>query len=194
MPLTRRAKGENGNAKADNAAHFNGYSNNLSDGFRRAYASYAKTDSNAPALADVFSQVSNEAKTFIASISESALFDAFLSAALCKNPSADFELLGIETARMKQAKADNIAKIVADNAALVGKLEAAGYIVFKAYDAPVFTSAELSIALKASFDEKLVAFKALLADKVQLDKALVDCSAKLDNATQPASKELCRQK
>lgn len=184
-----RGDGKVNTVKADTDYHFNGYSNNLSDAFRRAYHSYRDVNADAPEIADIYSQVTSECKTYIASISENVLFNAMLKASNCKEPSRDFELLGIKTSSMIAAEKQAAEKQAADNAALVAKLESSGYLVFKTFEAPCFNAADIAISHKASFEEKLVAFKALLADKVKMDKALADCINKLDKATVQASKE-----
>jgi hypothetical protein len=170
--------------------HFNGYSNNLSTEFRRAYGSYAETDSSAPKLADIFSQVTQDAKDFIASIAENPLFKAFLNASNCREPSKDFALIGIKTAAMIAAEKEAAEKLASDLARKIEELEKNGFLVFNAnVDTQSFKLADEAIAARHQIDVDHKAYLANIAEMGKIKKGIEGLEKNLANASTEVAKE-----
>jgi len=171
-------------------AHFNGYSNNLSAEFRRAYNSYAETDSSAPKLADNFSQVTQDAKAFIAAIAENPLFNAFLNASNCREPSKDFSLLGVKTSAMLQAEKEQAEKLASELARKIEELEKNGFMVFDSkLETQVFKLADEAIAARAQIDAGHKAYAAMIAEIGKIKDGIEGLEKNLSKAATEVAKE-----
>lgn len=169
--------------------HFNGYSNNLSAEFRRAYNSYAETDSSAPNLADNFSQVTQDAKDFIAAIAENPLFKAFLNASNCREPSKDFALLGVKTAAMIAEELEEQRRNAEEIARKTECLEKSGYLVLSIEGKQTFKLADEAISANAQIAIDYKAYSANVAEIGKIKDGIEGLEKNLSKAATEVAKE-----
>lgn len=169
--------------------HFNGYSHNLSGEFRRAYNSFRATDNSAPELADTFSQVTQDAKNFIASIAENTLFQAFLSASNCREPSKDFALLGVKTAAMIAEELEEQKRNAEEIARKTECLEKSGYLVLSIEGQQTFKLADEAISANAQIEIDYKAYSANVAEIGKIKTGIQGLENNLSKASTEVAKE-----